>query len=198
MEKVTISPVKKENEPAAVTLLGRAYANNPLHVAVFGKGNITANTRMMSMTFQNNAGNIFIAASEGKVAGVIGIKKHPLPDGQINDGHPPFPPDFLQINEAALARMQEWMSIWHKFDPEESHYHFGPVAVLPELQHRGIGSQMMAYCCGILDRENETGYLETETTLNVKFYSRFGFKVVRELEVIGLPNWFMQRLPHSK
>lgn len=194
MGNVSVSPIKEADIPAVVTLLGRAYANNPLHVAVFGKNNVDANIRFMSMAFKEITGKVFVATAENKVAGVIRIIRHPLPATPENTS-PPFSPDSLQITESALARIQEWTGIWNNFDPKEPHYHFGPVAVLPELQHQGIGSRLMAHCCRILDRESETGYLETETTLNVKFYSRFGFKVVREIEVIGQPNWFMQRSP---
>jgi hypothetical protein len=39
------------------------------------------------------------------------------------------------------------------------------------------------------------GYLETDRPSNVRFYERFGFDVVGEGQVLGLPNWYMRREP---
>ena len=49
----------------------------------------------------------------------------------------------------------------------------------------------------ILDRENEAGYLETDRAENINFYGKFGFKIIGELNVLGVPNWFMKRSPAS-
>jgi hypothetical protein len=43
-----------------------------------------------------------------------------------------------------------------------------------------------------------TPYLETDKTENVRFYERFGFEVIGEEPVIGVPNWFMRRGPRSE
>jgi hypothetical protein len=44
-----------------------------------------------------------------------------------------------------------------------------------------------------LDQAGEHSYLETEKPENVALYSRFGFEVIEEAEVVGVPNWFMWR-----
>jgi hypothetical protein len=36
-------------------------------------------------------------------------------------------------------------------------------------------------------------YLETDKSENVPFYQKFGFTVVAEADVLGVPNWFMSR-----
>jgi len=61
------------------------------------------------------------------------------------------------------------------------------------LKGRGIGSQILHAYCRRLDEVNLTGYLETETEDNVRFYTRFGFQVIAEQRVIGVANWFMRR-----
>jgi hypothetical protein len=38
-------------------------------------------------------------------------------------------------------------------------------------------------------------YLETDKARNVGLYQRFGFEVVGEQAVLGMPNWFMRRTP---
>ena len=44
-----------------------------------------------------------------------------------------------------------------------------------------------------LDGAGEVGYLETDKPDNVRFYERFGYEVVGEQPVLGVPNWFMRR-----
>ncbi len=197
MEKVLILPFTESKIPEAVELLGKAYVNNPLHLAVFGKNNVRSNTLFMGMGFKNMVGRTFTAESGGKIVGVIRITKHPLLES-AQTPRAPLTPEFLGISESALAKIPEWFAAWEKVHPADGHYHLGPIGVLPELQNQGIGSKMMEHCCKILDREGEAGYLETETIENVRFYTRFGFKVVHEQKVIGLPNWFMKRLSRTK
>ena len=42
-----------------------------------------------------------------------------------------------------------------------------------------------------------SGFLETDKAENVAFYRRFGFEVVREVEVIGTTTFFMARSGHA-
>jgi ribosomal protein S18 acetylase RimI-like enzyme len=51
---------------------------------------------------------------------------------------------------------------------------------------------MEAYCVRV-DAAGGDAYLETDKPANVRFYERFGFEVVGEQEVLGVPNWFMSR-----
>ena len=82
---------------------------------------------------------------------------------------------------------------WGTLDPKEPHSHLGPLAVDAHLRGRGIGTQILHSYCRRLDEAKLTGYLETETQDNVRLYTRFGFKVIAEQRVIGVPNWFMRR-----
>jgi hypothetical protein len=38
-------------------------------------------------------------------------------------------------------------------------------------------------------------YLETDKEINVRFYERFGFEIVGKANVLGVPNWFMNKMP---
>jgi ribosomal protein S18 acetylase RimI-like enzyme len=44
-----------------------------------------------------------------------------------------------------------------------------------------------------MEAARDDAYLETDKPENVRFYERFGFEVVGEEEVLGVPNWFMLR-----
>ena len=89
--------------------------------------------------------------------------------------------------------MVRWVDTWAKRDPAEPHAHLGPLAVDAHLQGRGIGSRILAEHCGRLDAQATLGYLETDKPENVRLYERFGFLVVAEAPVLGVPNWFMRR-----
>lgn len=197
MEKLVISPLQEKHVPEAVEVLTLAYMNNPLHVAVFGRDDYNSNRIFLGAGLNRTAGLTYTAELDGAVVGVIRITKHPQPAVDSAETPPNEPPPPM-LPEAALKLIKEWMATWESVHLRDSHYHFGPVAVLPERQQQHIGSQLMEHCCRILDREGEIGYLETETTDNVKFYSRFGFQVVSEFTVLGLPNWSMKRLPVSR
>jgi predicted N-acetyltransferase YhbS len=85
------------------------------------------------------------------------------------------------------------MGAWKRHDPGERHWHLGPLAVDAHLQGEGVGSRMMRVFCAKMDAAGEDAYLETDKPINVRFYERFGFEVVGEEEVLGVPNWFMLR-----
>jgi ribosomal protein S18 acetylase RimI-like enzyme len=57
----------------------------------------------------------------------------------------------------------------------------------------GIGSKLLRVFCARMDAAGEDAYLETDKAINVRLYERFGFEVVTEGEVLGIPNWFMLR-----
>ena len=92
-----------------------------------------------------------------------------------------------------MRRTMSWVNVWRERDPDEPHWHLGPVAVEPGLQGMGIGSQMMEEFARRMDRERAVAYLETDKPQNVVFYERFGFETLDERVVLGVPNWFMRR-----
>jgi ribosomal protein S18 acetylase RimI-like enzyme len=192
VNNIAIYPIRKIQIPEAIKLLGRAYVTNPINIAVFGKGNINANEQFMGMLLKNMTGETFVAEQEGIIVGMVRIVRYPLcVSSRLKLLH--LMPKLLLSSRSATPRVIKWRSAWDRLHSQESHYHFGPVAVLPEYQRRHIGSEMMKYCCVVLDEATEAGYLETDRVENLKFYSNFGFRVIRECIVLGVPNWFMKR-----
>ena len=47
---------------------------------------------------------------------------------------------------------------------------------------------MMQAFCARMDAAGEDAYLGTDKPINVRFYERFGFEVVGEEDVLGVPN----------
>jgi len=90
-------------------------------------------------------------------------------------------------------RVLKWADEWARRDLAEPHWHLGPVAVDPHLQGKGIGGALLAKFCVRMDDSGALSYLETDKSENVRFYERFGFTVIAESKILGVPNWFMSR-----
>ena len=194
MTNLTISPINNPRIPEVYEFLTQAYTRNPSHVAIFGKDNFSGNRLYFKQVLDHTQNQLFIAESAGKIAGVIGMGKHPLiltPGSKLLQ----FTAESLSASELTIARLQERKILWDKMELKEPHYHFGPIAVLPEYQGKGVGSRMLEYCCKIIDTEGEIAYLETETIENFNFYTKFGFKSIYETTLFGIPCFFMKRSP---
>lgn len=94
-----------------------------------------------------------------------------------------------------LPKIQRWLRVWARQDPAVDHWHLGPAAVDRNLQGQGVGGSLMTAICEQLDREQASGYLETDKHMNVRLYRRGGFEVIAERPVLGVTNWFMLRPP---
>ncbi len=57
---------------------------------------------------------------------------------------------------------------------------------------------MMEYYCKHVNEFGMAAYHETDRPQNVKFYERFGFKVVGEESITGVPNWYLWRPPSGE
>ena len=56
----------------------------------------------------------------------------------------------------------------------------------------------MQVFCAQMDTAHDDAYLETDEEQNVRFYGRYGFEVVGEVEVLGVSNWFMLRTARGR
>ncbi len=64
---------------------------------------------------------------------------------------------------------------------------------LPEYRGKGIGSRLMQIFCKQVDSCSAMAYLETDLDENVRFYDKFGFKVVSESRIFNIENRYMTR-----
>src|SRR4051794_32207253 len=178
---------------ATAEALATAFVTNPLHVAAFGAGRVEQNRLFFRIGLEHMfSGPAFVAVIDRQVRGYIHFKSSPLclpPPETL----PAFAATHLQPLRDALPRVIEWFSRWCRLDPEEPHGHLGPIGVAPEHQGSGIGWALMNRYVEHLDRDAVEGYLETDRAGNVEFYKKFGFAVVREEQVIGVPTWYMRR-----
>ena len=70
-------------------------------------------------------------------------------------------------------------------------YGLGPLAVRPERQGKGIGSQLVRDALAALDQQGASGCVVLGEP---DYYGRFGFKAYPELTLPGAPQKYFQAL----
>jgi ribosomal protein S18 acetylase RimI-like enzyme len=193
--EIEIRPMRPDERIQTAGVAARGMRDNPMHVAVFGADpdrRIAALDRMFRALFTVAPTPPRIALRAGFVVGVCGAA----------------PPGTCRLPATALARMigalatkgpgplrraLRWFEAWSHRDPEELHWHVGPVAVEGGMQSLGIGGRLLAELTADLDARGEPAWLETDKADNVGFYERAGFAVAAEAEILGTPCWFMTR-----
>ena len=201
MHRIRVSALRELRWPElleAAQLLGRGMCDNPANVRAFGPDTERrrgALTRFFLPVLRGlyRRGLILGAFSDGRLVGVSGMARpgfcQPTPREKLAlipslvFGNPLWTP----------MRILRWVGEWERRDPAAPHWHLGPVAVDSHLQGRGLGSSLLAAFCGRMDDCHALSYLETDTPENVRFYERFGFRVVADAKVLDVPNWFMSR-----
>jgi len=185
----------------AAELLGRGMCDNPANVRVFRipdrKRRIRALTRFFEPVLRSlyARGLILGAFHKSALAGVCAIARPGFCQPTALEKLRLVPIVMLGNPAGTIPRLVKWAAEWARRDLAEPHWHLGPVAVDPLLQHRGIGAAMLSLFCACVDEFSAVSYLETDKSENVRFYQKFGFVVVAQADVLGVPNWFMSRKP---
>ncbi len=178
-------------------VLARGMRDNPLHVAAFGadpEHRRRSFHRLVAAAFSvKDLSHTLVARSEdGAIVGVCGM----LPPGNCLPDlgeRLRLLPALLPIGPRAVGRVMRWMGVWQKHDPNERHWHLGPVAVDAHLQGMGVGGRMLEVFCAQMDAARDDAYLETDKPINVGFYERFGFRTIGEEKTLGVTTYFMLR-----
>lgn len=196
--KTKLREMTKEDIPQALEALGKAFVTNPNTIATIGSK--PASERGMEIAFAGIfkylPGQVFIAELDGKIVGAMRIVEWPGCQMSLFQSLKMLPSMLGAIwGLGQLMRGIKLLNAWKKHDPKKPHWHLDPLGVTPELQGKGIGSQMMEFYCKIIDRKGMAAYHETDRPENVPFYERFGFKVVAEETINGVKNWYMWRSP---
>jgi len=184
-----ISFMEKSDIQESAHVLSVAMLDNPLHVAVF-KGNGEKERmeieKMFGELLIELPGIVFLAKEKQNIIGVMRMKSC---QGRNVIS---VPNDARDENDIGW-RTSVWHSEWGHQDPLEQHWHLGPIGVLPTHQGSGVGSILMERFCKEVDDCAAKAYLETDLNKNVRFYEKFGFKVVRESEIFDVKNRYMLR-----
>ena len=192
---VVVEPYSPKRLDAAVEVLATAFVTSPLPLSAFGPGRLDRSRFFFRTGLRHMfTGPAFVALDGGEIVGYVHFITSPqcLPPPEAL---PAFVAAELRPLEDAVPRVIEWFARWARLDPEEPHCHLGPIGVVPAYQGQGVGRALMNRYVEHLDGEKIEGYLETDKPVNVDFYKKFGFAVVHEEKVIGVPTWYMRRPP---
>ena len=193
MGNVQISFMEKSEIQESARVLSVAMLDNPLHVAIFqGKGEKERMEieKMFCELLIELPGIVFLAKAKQNIIGVMRMKS--CQGRKAADA----PKDAIDENDIGW-RKSVWHTEWGRHDPIGQHWHLGPIGVLPSHQVSGIGTMLIERFCGEVDASFAKAYLETEEDKNVRFYKKFGFKVVRESEIFDVKNRYMLREEHD-
>ena len=187
---------------AAAAVLGRGMRDNPLHVRAFG-ADPGPRERTLTRVFQGvlrqyiSKGVILGAFDSGTLAGVCAMVEPGRCQPTGGERLRLLPEAIAGAGLGGTVRLLKWVGAWARHDPQEPHWHLGPVGVERHLQGQGIGTALLRVFCQRMDALQAMAYLETDKRENVAFYERFGFQMRAEETVLEVPNWFMVRPPLS-
>lgn len=86
--------------------------------------------------------------------------------------------------------------LFEKHHPHDAHWHLAFLAVHPDHQEHGLGSQLMARTHEELDKAGVPAYLEATNLNNVRLYRRTGYADMEPFEMLlpdGTPFYRMWR-----
>ena len=195
MGGIVIEPLQPGDVGEAAVLLSRAFVTNPVIVAMFhdqDERTRRAWEGMFRLRLKRMSGQVVVARDGGRVVGVMRLVEWPCCHTSTWQGLKLLPSMFKALKGNTL-RVLRFYSIWGEHDPNQPHWHLGPMGVLPERQGHGIGSGLLEHFCEHVDRLRAEAYLETDKPENVRLYERFGFSVTGGVPVYGVPTWFMWR-----
>lgn len=200
---VEMRELRRGDLPAAVEVIARGMRDNPVHLAAYGTDpdrRLRYHARLVRALLEAMPTTHVVGATQhGTLVAVAAAAPagacQPRPRQRLR-----MLPHLAHLDPRAAVRVCTWISAWAGRDLAEAHVHLGPVAVDASLQGQGFGTILLREHCRRLDETGQTGYLETDKPANVVFYRRFGYDVVGEADVIGVPTWFMRRpatgIPH--
>ena len=101
----------------------------------------------------------------------------------------------IHASKRILPLEKNKTNLHREFAPDD-HCYLETLGVEPNHQGKGYGSLLMEYMLEKIDKSNPLPvYLETSTELNVKFYKRFEFEVMREdiIPETNVEQWYLLR-----
>lgn len=101
----------------------------------------------------------------------------------------PFKASPLQfVRFTAMMSMFEKL---HKQDAPKRHWYLNVLGVDPDHQGQGVGGRLIAPILEQADRDRLPCYVETGKEINVTFYQKHGFDVLKEGNLpLGGPRWW--------
>ena len=213
---VVYQPLSPRQHREAAAMAARAMAPDPMSLAVFGEDGIrrvdglTTSFRFVLHSLKRPP---LCAVSDGSVIGLCAYARPGecffqqmkarrtvgMGGLKVTFGVPSMPLNLLiplvRLG-SAMGRLSTWTEATAAKDPPEPHQHIELVAVEPERQGRGVGTGLMERTLKDMRQFAAMPYLETNTEVDVRFYTKFDFEVLDTIDVqdvtirlMGIPNW---------
>jgi ribosomal protein S18 acetylase RimI-like enzyme len=196
--------VTRQSYRQAAQVLGRAFEDEPVSVAVYKNFSPARRIRALTVDFTAEIalclrkGYPLQTAVDGKVIAVAVI----YPPGTYPVSNLDQWKLLIQsIIGNGFYNIKGWLQWLKEVDhthPKAPHFYLEYLGVDPEYQGKAYGSSMLQHLVNKADEEQVGVYLENANPRNNPFYQRFGFEVITEKEIIGIPSWFMWRPPVRK
>jgi hypothetical protein len=201
-DELMVDWLRREDIPAAAYVISRALVTNPNSIAFWGgkdeKHRLRVEQTIRIASLEDPRSHPIAAKLSGKIVGAFNMIESPYCQVSFIEGLKLFPA-MLWINREAFLRSFRLGRIGARLDPQEPHMHLGPIGVLPEIQGKGIASQILAFMCAYLDQRQLPGYLETDQPgIPDHLLPPFGFYLIREVDILGVHNWCMWRKPQGR
>lgn len=200
-QDVAIRKVAPADLARVADVMGRAFDDDPvLNFVAKQDARRSERIRMMmdlglrKLTFP--FGETYVA--EGFEGAALWNPPNGRPHGLLNDLS--MLPAMVRVAGASrLPHVIGALQMMDKKHPRKPHYYLLGIGVEPELQGRGIGTQLMAPVLERADREGMPAYLESSKEKNLPLYQRNGFEVVERVDLPrgGPSAWLMWREPRS-
>ncbi len=174
----------------AARLLGRAFRDNPMNVAILGRDAAFRASRTAAgvrayLPQAMTHGRVLAAWQEAALAGVLIA----LPPGSVVLP----PPDWCAWTRLlwaqgprAVRRFGDVAETLQRHHPVEPHWTLATLGVEPSRQRSGVGRGLVTALVATIRREPAGIYLDTDRLENLDFYESQGFMPVGELEVEGV------------
>lgn len=198
MDEIVVRRMTESDREAVATLLGLAFADQPNTLAVV-RGDRKRASRIAAdgiriAKIERAARNFWVAEYDGRLAGALNAVEWPRCQMSMVEKLR-IAPRMVLLFGSSLPRAMSISGAWAKRDPQEPHWHLGPIGVHPEIQRRGIGKAMLSSFLMHIDEHRAAAYLETDRATNLPLYELFGFRIVAEEDIIGVRSWYMWRNP---
>lgn len=199
--KKEVSLLEYENIRQAAGVLGRAFRDDPMAMAILRDVAPAIRVKRLSVMFasalitcvrrglplQGREGNSIACASIVYPPGT-----YPLP---TSAQYSILLRSILRNGFYGVAR---WLTVLDRFakrHPKDTHYYLEFIGVDPSQQGKGLGSSLLSDLSRRADQERVGCYLETSNARNVSLYQRFGYEIIAEEEILGVTTRFMWRSP---
>ncbi|OGN96183.1 MAG: hypothetical protein A2Z71_01530 [Chloroflexi bacterium RBG_13_50_21] len=203
MEKPIACPITIQSSRQAAQVLGRAFVDDPVSVAIYRNFSAERRVRALTIDFTEEVllcvrkGSPIQVNEDGKMVAAAVIYPpgiYPLPS---YDSWMLLIKSVLGNGLYDIRSWIKWLNAVDKNHPTERHYYLEYLGVEPGYQGKGFGSLLLR---ALITKADEAGvgcYLENANPRNIFFYQQAGFQIIQELEIIGIPTWLMWRSPEN-